>query len=52
LVALIGGSFAGVIEFIMFNRPTSTHSGHLLPVAEIARKNARAWQEIAEKFDI
>jgi hypothetical protein len=30
LVALIWGSFAGVIELIMFNQPTSTRSGHLL----------------------
>jgi hypothetical protein len=30
LVALIWGSFAGVLELIMFNRPTSTRSGHLL----------------------
>jgi len=52
LVALIWGSFADVVELIMFNRPTSTRSGHLAPVAEIARKNARAWQEIAEKFDV
>jgi hypothetical protein len=28
LVALIWGSFAGVIELIMFNWLTSTHSGH------------------------
>jgi hypothetical protein len=30
LVALIEGSFAGVIELIIFNRPTPTRAGHLL----------------------